>query len=260
MTIATFNVNSVNARLELIKRWLTEKNPVDILCMQELKCEDERFPYKDFEELGYECAVFGQKAYNGVAICSKYGFEEVSKGFGDPFWDEQKRFIHAKIKGVDICNVYAPHGDLDGEKHVYKLQFFKYLANYIEDKFDIKKDKISVVGDLNVARDDIDVWEPELLHGTIGFMDDEREALEELLKIGLIDLFRHCHPNERQFTWWDYKNAAVWRDEGMRIDYILANEILAKLCQEIYVDMWPRRRRSPTPSDHAPVVARFDID
>ncbi len=260
MKIATFNVNSINARLQLVKRWLMEKNPVDVLCMQEIKCEEERFPFKDFEELGYECAVFGQKAYNGVAICSKLGFEEVQKGFGDPFWDEQKRFLYAKIKGVDICNVYAPHGDLDGEKHVYKLQFFKKLKEWIQERFDLASHKVAVVGDLNVARDEIDVWEPELLAGTIGFMDDEREALKDLLSIGLVDLFRQCHPDMRQFTWWDYKNAAVWRDEGMRIDYILASEPLRKVCKEVYVDMWPRRRRSPTPSDHAPVVGEFDIE
>ena len=110
-----------------------------------------------------------------------------------------------------------------------------------------------------MARDAIDVWEPELLSGTIGFMEDEREALADLLSTGLVDLFRHCHPDIRQFTWWDYKNAAVWRDEGMRIDYILTSEPLVKLCKEVYVDMWTRRRRSPTPSDHAPVVGDFDI-
>ncbi|BCD61959.1 exodeoxyribonuclease III [Nitratiruptor sp. YY08-26] len=256
MKIATFNVNSINARLELIKRWLTEKNPIDILCFQEIKCEENRFPFKDFEELGYQCAVFGQKAYNGVAICSKFDFEEIQKGFGDPFWDEQKRFIRAKIKGIHICNVYAPHGDFDGEKHIYKLQFFKNLKEYLQ-QFDLKKEEIIVVGDMNVAREDIDVWDAELLRGTIGFMDDERKAFEDFLHIGLIDLFRACHPDTKQFTWWDYKNAAVWRDEGMRIDYILTSDPVKDKCESIEVDMWPRRRRSPTPSDHAPVVAVF---
>ncbi len=254
MKIATFNVNSIKARLELVKRWLTEKNPIDVLCLQEIKCTDENFPYEDFSELGYECAVFGQKAYNGVAICSKLGFEEVHKGFGDPMWDEQKRFIRARIQGIEVCNVYAPHGDTDGERHIYKLNFFKNLATYITKSFDLSQDSVVVLGDMNVARDDIDVWDAELLRGTIGFMDDEREAFEEFLSIGLIDLFRACHPEKKQFTWWDYKGGAVWKDLGMRIDYILGSEPIKERCEEIVVDMWTRKRRSPTPSDHAPVV------
>ena len=258
MKIATFNVNSINARLELIKRWLVEKNPVDVLAMQEIKCEESKFPFEDFKKLGYECAVFGQKGYNGVAICSKFGFEEVQKGFGDPFWDEQKRVIRGRIKGVEVINVYAPHGDLDGEKHIYKLQFFKKLKEYVS-KFDLKRQMVAVVGDMNVARDDIDVWAPELLRGTIGFMDDEREAFEDFLSTGLHDTFRECHPDIPGFTWWDYMSAAVFRDEGMRIDYILTSTPLKERCIDIYVDMWTRKRRKPTPSDHAPVVGEFDV-
>jgi exodeoxyribonuclease-3 len=257
MKVATFNVNSINARADLIIRWLSEKNPVDVLCMQEIKGVEEKFPFEKFEALGFECAVWGQKAYNGVAICSKLGFEEVQKGFGDPFWDEQKRFMRARIKGVDICNVYAPHGDIDGEKHTYKLEFFRFLRRYLAERYDMRKDLLLVVGDLNVAREDIDVWDAELLRGTVDFMDDEREVFEELLSIGLHDLFRECHPKERGFTWWDYMTAAVWRDEGMRIDYILASDPMKERCREIIVDMWTRRRRSPKPSDHAPVVAEF---
>ena len=259
MKVATFNVNSINARIDLIRRWLEEKNPVDVLCMQEIKCEEHKFPFGVFEELGYRCAVYGQKGYNGVAICSKLGFEEVQKGFGDPFWDEQKRFIKARIKGVDICNVYAPHGDLDGPKHSYKLTFFDYLRQYIQERYDLARDLMLLVGDLNLAREDKDVWAPELLRGSVDFMDDEREAFEKLISIGLHDLFRECHPNEHGFTWWDYMTAAIWRDEGMRIDYILASDPMKERCKEIVVDLWTRRRRSPKPSDHAPVVATFDV-
>lgn len=259
MKIATFNVNSIRARKDLIIRWLTEKIELDVLCIQELKCEEKDFPFKDFENIGYRCEVFGQKAYNGVAICSKLEFEEAKKGFGDDFWDKEKRFIQAKIAGVNILNVYAPHGDIEGERHIYKLNFFKYLKEYIDKNFDLKKDKVLVVGDMNVARSDIDVWEPELLRGTIGFMDDEREAFEDFLSVGLIDLYRKFHPDSHGFTWWDYRNAAVWRDEGMRIDYILSSPPIEKLCKSIDVDMWTRRRRSPTPSDHAPLVAEFNI-
>ncbi len=224
--------------------------------MQEIKCEEHKFPFDDFANLGYECQVFGQKAYNGVAICSRLGFEEVQKGFGDPFWDEQKRFIQTTIKGVTICNVYAPHGDVDGEKYQYKLSFFAHLAEYTK-KILETTEQCLVVGDFNVAREAIDVWAPELLEESIGFMEDERGAFERFLAVGLIDLFRSCHSKEHGFTWWDYMGGAVWRDEGMRIDYILATESMHKRCQEIYVDMWMRKRRVPKPSDHAPVVASF---
>ncbi len=258
MKIATFNVNSINARVDLIIRWLTEKNPIDVLCFQEIKCEESKFPFEKFESLGYECAIFGQKAYNGVAICSKFGFEDVQKGFGDPFWDEQKRFIKARIKGIDICNIYAPHGDLEGEKHTYKLEFFRYLKNYIKERYNLAKDNLLIVGDLNIAREDIDVWAPELLRGTVDFMDDEREVFEDFLSIGLHDLYRECHPEDHGYTWWDYMTAAIWRNEGMRIDYILASDPMKDRCQEIVVDLWTRRRRSPKPSDHAPIVATFE--
>ncbi len=257
MKIATFNVNSVNARLDLIKRWLTEKNPVDILCMQEIKCEEERFPFEDFKELGYECTIFGQKAYNGVAICSKFPMEDIKRGFGDAYWDEQKRLIRAKINGIHIVNVYAPHGDVDGDRHIYKLEFFHQLKNLLAKEYDLEKEPVLVMGDMNVAREDIDVWEPELLRGTIGFMDDEREAFEDFLSVGLHDLFRELHPDVHGFTWWDYMSGAIWRDQGMRIDYMLGSNEAKRHCKDVVVDLWTRKRRKPTPSDHAPVVGEF---
>ena len=259
MKIATFNVNSINARKDLIKRWLLEKNSVDILAFQEIKCEESKFPFEEFKELGYECEIFGQKAYNGVAICSKFEIKEIKKGFGDPFWDSQKRFIEAKIEDLTLINIYAPHGEIEGEKHIYKLNFFGKLKNYIKENFDLNKNKLCVVGDMNVAKDEIDVWDPELLRETIGFMSDERETFKDFLSIGLIDLFRECKKDESGFSWFDYRNAGVWRNEGMRIDYILTSNPLKNLCKDIYVDMWTRKRRSPTPSDHAPVVAEFNI-
>ncbi|WP_281950625.1 exodeoxyribonuclease III [Nitrosophilus kaiyonis] len=259
MTIATFNVNSIRARKDLIIRWLTEKVDIDVLCFQEIKCEEKNFPFKDFNDIGYECEVYGQKAYNGVAICSKLGFENIQKGFNNEKFDQEKRFIRAKISGIDIMNVYAPHGDIEGPKHTYKLEFYKFLKDYIKNSFDLENDLFCVVGDMNIAREDIDVWEPEILRGTIGFMDDEREAFEDFLSIGLIDLYRKFHPESHGFTWWDYMSGAVWRDEGMRIDYILSSKQLSAKCESIDVDMWTRRRRKPTPSDHAPVVAKFNL-
>ncbi len=258
MKIATFNVNSINARKDLIKRWLTEKNEVDVIALQEIKCDESKFPFKDFKEIGYECEIFGQKAYNGVAVCSKIPFKEIKKGFQDSFWDTQKRFMQVKIKDINILNVYAPHGEIEGEKHIYKLNFFKKLKEYVLENFDLERDKVCIVGDMNVAKDEIDVWDPELLRETIGFMSDEREIFKDFLSIGLIDLFRECKKDEKGFSWFDYRTAAVWRNEGMRIDYILTSKPLKDKCIDIYVDMWTRKRRTPTPSDHAPVVAEFE--
>ena len=257
MKIATFNVNSIRARKDLIIKWLTEKIDLEILCLQEIKCEDKDFPYKDFEAIGYECVVFGQKAYNGVAILSKIGFDEVKKGFGDEKFDKEKRFIQAKIKDKNILNVYAPRGSLEGERHIFKLEFFNFLKEYIQKNFDLEKDDLAVVGDMNIARENIDVWDSELLRGSIGFMDDEREKFEDFLKIGLIDLYRSVHPKKSGFTWWDYKNGAFWKNMGMRIDYILTSPTLFKKAKSIDIDLWTRKRRKPIPSDHAPLVAKF---
>ncbi len=260
LKVATFNVNSIKARKDLIIRWLTEKNQIDILCFQELKCEEKNFPFEDFKRLGYECAVNGQKAYNGVAICSKFPLSQIQKGLNSEKFDAQKRVIKAKIKETTFYNIYAPHGGEEGdEKHLYKLEFFKFLKEYVEKNHNLEKERVCILGDMNVAREDIDVYDPDLLRGVIDFMDDEREVFEEFLSIGLIDLFRKAHPDVHGFTWWDYKTAAVFRDEGMRIDYILASPPLAEKLIDIKVDMWTRYRRKPTPSDHAPVVAAFDI-
>jgi len=258
LTLATFNVNSIKARKDLIIRWLEEKVKIDVLCFQEIKCEERNFPFEEFEKLGYECAVFGQKAYNGVAICSKYPMSDIQKGFGDERFDLQKRMIKAKIKDIIVYNVYAPHGGEEGsEKHRYKLEFFEYLREFIKQKHDLENEKISIVGDLNVAREDIDVYDPVFFQGKTDFMDDEREIFEKFLDIGLIDLFRYAHPLKRGFTWWDYRTAGVFRDEGMRIDYILASSSLSEQLKDIKVDMWTRKRRKPTPSDHAPLIADF---
>lgn len=260
MKISTFNVNSIRARKDLVIEWLKKRGDIDILSLQELKCQEEDFPFEDFKKIGFFCEVFGQKAYNGVAICSKYKFDEVYKGFGDKYWDREKRFIRARINGIDILNVYVPHGEIEGEKHIYKLKFYLFLKEYIKNNFNLNSSKLILLGDMNVARDEIDVWDPNLLEGSIGFMDDERRYFEELLSIGLIDLYRELHPKEHGFTWWDYRNGAIWRDYGMRIDYILASSNLAKRCKDIEVDKWSRKRRKPTPSDHAPIVAWFDLN
>ncbi|HHD83724.1 MAG TPA: exodeoxyribonuclease III [Campylobacteraceae bacterium] len=255
MKIATFNVNSIRARAELIARWLEEKNPVDILCMQELKCEEAQFPKEPFEKLGYTLAINGEKRYNGVAVCSKLPIKHVKTLFDDDVLDRQKRLIEVHIEGYVILNVYAPHGESDESdpKHFYKMAFYDVLTEYVKALM-TQHARVIVLGDMNVALEDIDVYDPARFRGQVGFLESEKEKLRALLGIGLTDCYRHKYPDTKAFTWWDYRTAGIWRDEGMRIDYILATDAVVERCEEIAVDLWTRRRRTPTPSDHAPLV------
>jgi exodeoxyribonuclease-3 len=255
MKICTYNVNSIRVRQDLIEDWVDHrKKDLDILCFQELKTVEENFPMEHFEKMGYACEVFGQKAYNGVAICSRFPMDNTRKGFGDLRWDEQRRFIATKIKGVDIINVYAPHGGLKGEeKYAYKQDWYTKFKAFLEETFS-PKDPLLVVGDMNIALTDQDVYDSSALEGTIGTLPEERRAFHNLLDWGLTDVFRHLHPERIQFTWWDYIGGAIWKNEGMRIDYILCTDPLISQIEEVEVDLWPRRRRTLKPSDHAPVI------
>jgi exodeoxyribonuclease III len=255
MKIASFNVNSVRARVELIKSWLEHRKfDINVLCFQETKTVDQEFPLKEFESLGYKCELYGQKAYNGVAICSNIELKDAKKGFGDALFDEQKRIIYTAVKGVNLINIYAPHGDERGtEKNKYKLGWYSRLLYYLKSNFS-KTDDLIITGDLNIAHKDFDVYDPELLHDTINVMPEERKAFDELLKWGLTDVFRKLNPRVREFTWWDYTTAAIWRNEGMRLDYFLCTKSVFERVKSIETDLWPRKRRFPTPSDHAPVI------
>lgn len=261
MKISTFNVNSIRVRKELIIDWLKHRErDIDILCLQELKSVEEDFPFQEFEQLGYSCEVFGQKAYNGVAICSRLPVESAQKGFDDKEWDEQSRLITVKTKNFILLNIYAPHGGLRGEdKFEYKMNWYSQLTTFLDSSYSSKKDSILIVGDFNVAKDDKDVYDPELLRDTIGAMPEEREAFHKLLNWGLTDVFRHLFPDRIQYTWWDYIGGAIWNNKGMRIDYVLTSEPLINSVKDMEVDLWPRRRRSPKPSDHAPVIVTFDF-
>jgi len=172
-----------------------------------------------------------------VCICSKLTLEEVRKGFGDEGFDRQKRLISARTGDIWFINVYAPHGDLRGtEKFHYKLAFYEKLLSYLKENHS-PRERICMLGDFNVALEDRDVFDPELLRDTIGTMEEEREALRR----------------------WDYIGGMVWKNKGMRIDYILVTEPLRDKVKDVYVDLWARRRRSPKPSDHAPLVGVFEL-
>jgi len=231
---------------------------IDILCLQELKVTNEFFPLEEFEKLGFQCSVFGQKAYHGVAICSKYPLRDIKTGFGHKDWDEQKRFTSVKVADLTLINVYAPHGGVRGEpKFDYKQGWYKHLLNYLDQHYS-PQDPIILCGDLNIAHSDLDVYSPEALADTIGTMSEERALLQALLDWGFCDMYRILHPEEKQFTWWGYMGGAIWKDAGMRIDYVIGTDPLKDKITALEVDMWPRKRRNPTPSDHAPLIATIN--
>lgn len=259
MKLCSFNVNSVKARKELLLNWLAHRgNDIDILCLQELKVRDEFFPNEDFEKLGFQCHVFGQKAYNGVAICSKSPLKDIKAGFGHEKWDQQKRFISAASENFTLINIYAPHGGERGEeKFEYKQGWYEHLLTYLNRLF-TPQDPIIICGDLNIALTDIDVYSPSALADTIGTMPEERVLLQRLLEWGFSDMYRIRYPEDKQFTWWGYMGGAIWKNAGMRIDYVICTAPLQEKITALEVDMWPRKRRSPTPSDHAPLIANIN--
>ncbi len=257
-TVCTYNVNSIRARKDLTLEWL-RRNPVDLLCLQELKVEESSFPFKDFESVGYKCYVNCQKTYNGVAICSREPLREIKKGMGDSFFDEQKRIIRGVWEDIKIINVYMPHGDVRGtDKFSYKLKFYERFLKMLEEEYS-PDEKIILLGDFNVALEDRDVYDPELLKDTIGTMREEREMLRKVIDWGFTDAFRLLYPEKVEYTWWDYIGGKIWKNQGMRIDYIFITRPLKEYLEDVYVDLWPRRRRSPKPSDHAPLIAKFKL-
>jgi exodeoxyribonuclease-3 len=258
MKICTYNVNSIRARKDLILDWLNHRGrDIDILCLQEIKMREETFPFEELEAAGFHSEVFGQKAYNGLAICSRTPANDVQKGFGDPDLDSQSRLISARIGDLPVVNAYAPHGDIRGtEKFQYKQDWYSAFLSFLEKRYN-PRDPLVVVGDLNVAYTDLDVYDAEILADSIGTMPEERALLKALFEWGLVDPFRRLYPDRKQFTWWDYRTAGIWRDEGMRIDYILCTESLLPQINAVEVDLWPRKRRFPTPSDHAPLLAEL---
>jgi exodeoxyribonuclease-3 len=258
--ICTFNINSIRARKDLILKWLENRdNDIDVLCFQEIRVVDRDFPSKEFEKLGYNCEVYGQKGFNGVAICSKIPIKKTKKGFNDSSLDKQKRMLAVSIHDVEIVNIYAPHGDIRGrEKFYYKLDWYKNFIQFLMENYSFNE-KILVVGDFNVARNDLDVFNNISTLNGIGTMYEEREVFNDILNLGFIDVFRHIYPEKKQFTWWDYVGGAIWRNEGMRIDYVLSTKSLNEKTEEIEIDIWPRRRRNPKPSDHAPVILTLKL-
>ena len=256
MKIASFNVNSLRARLQIVTNWLSENQP-DVLCVQETKVQDKDFPAEAFDEIGYNYVFKGQKSYNGVAIFSKEKIKNAPSGFDDEPKDES-RLITAKINGITIVNTYVPQGYLpDSEKFDYKLNWFDRLLSFFETNFE-PSEPVVWVGDLNVAPESIDVYDPVTLLGHVCFHPEVHQALKKVMNWGLVDVFRkHCK-EAGQYTFWDYRMRNTFKDNrGWRLDHIMATQTLAEKSSACYIDKKPRTAERP--SDHTPVIAMFDL-
>ena len=254
--IATWNVNSIRTRLPLVLWWL-KKNKPTIVCIQETKVEDSRFPKWDFHQAGYESVFYGQKSYNGVAILSKYPIQDVQKGFRNGYDEENARLISVTIEEMRLLNVYVPQGQTtESDKFQYKLKFFSELIREIREEKNLEK-AFAIMGDFNVAPNTEDLSNPESMHNKVSFHPKEHSLLTELKEIGLTDIFRNFEKKSKQFTWWDFRTMGFERNEGMRIDYILANSVLTSSCQACIIDTEAREQNRP--SDHAPVIAEFKL-
>lgn len=254
MKIATWNVNSLNVRLPHVLDWL-QANPIDILCLQETKQEDSKFPYDDLKSAGYHAVHSGQKTYNGVAILSRHEMHDVEYGIAG-FEDEQKRVISASINGVRVVCVYIVNGQaVDSEKYAYKMRWLNALQTWLMAELE-KYPNLILLGDYNIAPDDRDCHDPVAWQGQILVSPAERAAFQALLGLGLHDSFRLFEVAEGHFSWWDYRMAGFRRNLGMRIDHILVSDALKPSCVACVIDKAPRKLERP--SDHTPVVLEFN--
>lgn len=255
--IATWNVNSLGARLPRVEEWLATVAP-DVLCMQETKMADAQFPTMAFTSLGYESVHHGEGRWNGVAILSKVGIADTFAGFddgGEP--DPDARVVWATCGGVRVASVYVPNGREVGHDHYrYKLAWLKRLRAHL-DAHHSPDEPLVVCGDWNIAPDDRDVWDPAAFEGSTHVTQAERDALSEVKEWGLVDVFRERYSDGGLFSYWDYRNGDFHKKRGMRIDMVLASTSLAKLSRSDLVDR--NARKGPKPSDHAPVLAWFDL-
>ncbi len=256
MKIASFNANGIRARLPVILKWLKQES-VDVLCLQETKVQDQDFPFKPFADEGYYCNFKGQKSYNGVAVISKKEPREISTGFGDGDEKEKPRLIRVNIDGVEIVNTYVPQGrDPESEYSRYKLDWFSRLRAYFENNFTADT-PVVWLGDFNVAPGPIDVYDAQELSGSVGYHPEEHKALRQVMDWGFIDVYRKHKPDEKAFTFWDYRIPnAVKRGLGWRIDHIWATPVLAENSQAAWIDREPRLWQRP--SDHTFIVAEFE--
>ena len=256
MKLASWNVNSLRARMPHLLEWLRAVQP-DVACLQETKVTDDEFPAWELSVAGYETAFAGEPAYNGVAILSRSSLEAVSVGLPGDDESSQKRLIAARVAGVTVINAYVPNGESVGsDKYAYKLDWLGRLLAMLSERHD-PSERLVACGDFNIAPEDRDVHDPDGFRGGIMFSEPEHEALRKILAWGLQDTLRLHAPQGGLYSYWDYRAGAFARNEGWRLDLILATGLLASSCTKGWIDPEPRRKAKP--SDHTPVLAEFTV-
>ena len=256
MKIATWNVNSIRARHERVVEWVTSRAP-DVLCMQEIKVPDEGFPGIELIGAGYQLAIYGQKSYNGVAIASKLPMTDVVRGMDDGDPDDQARLLAATIAGVRVVTAYFPNGgEVNSDKYVYKLRWMERLARWLE-RVARPDQPLVLLGDFNVAPEDRDVWDPAAWEGQTLFTAAEKERLAAIASWGLFDAFRKHHDEAGLYSYWDYRMLAFVKKQGLRIDHVYVTRSLYDRCTRCDIDREARKGKNA--SDHAPVVATFEL-
>ncbi len=250
MKLATWNVNSLAVRLPQLLDWLAANQP-DVMVLQETKLTDDKFPHAEIEAAGWHAHCFGQKTYNGVALLSKAEASDVVRNIPG-FSDELARVITGTVDGIRIVDAYFPNGQAPGtDKFDYKLQWLRGLRDWLAEEL-AAHPKLVLLGDFNIAPDDRDVYDPVAWAGQIHCTDEERDHLRKLIALGLVDAFRLFEQPPKSWTWWDYRNLAFRRNQGLRIDLVLVSEALRPSVQACVIDKAPRKNERP--SDHAPVV------
>ncbi|MFT5476046.1 MAG: exodeoxyribonuclease-3 [Planctomycetota bacterium] len=255
MKIATWNVNSIRARLPRLLAWLESRQP-DVVCLQETKVVDELFPRAEIEALGYSIECFGQKTYNGVAVLSRTEMTDVVHGFPDDPEDAQRRVLGVCVQGIQILNLYVVNGKEVGcDKYEHKLRWLEDLRKLVCTRY-ADAERLVLTGDFNITFDDRDVYDPDAWRDRILCSLPEREALARIMECGLTDVFRHFHEEGEHYTWWDYRTRGWARNRGLRIDHFLMSPEALKSCRAIHVDR--EERDGEKPSDHAPVIVEMD--
>ena len=267
-SVATWNVNSIRARLSRVTAWIDAHRP-DVLCLQELKVEEKAFPFEAFRERGYHVHGVFQRTYNGVCIASRVPLENPTAGLGDGAEDPQARVVSGTIAGIRVMSCYFPNGEsLRSEKFQYKLAWMKRLRRHLDATYDATRDKLLVCGDFNVAPEERDVHDPAGWAGSTLFHQAARDALAHVADFGLVDTLRLHTPDPGLYSWWDYRMLSFPRNYGLRIDHVYVTKPLAELSRGVTIDREARKgglgspkadQGTQAPSDHAPVIATFDV-
>jgi exodeoxyribonuclease-3 len=268
MIISTFNVNSIKARLPNVLNWLKSSKP-DVVCLQEIKCIDENFPAIEFEDLGYNVAVHGQKTYNGVAILSKYPLEDIRCGLDGVDWpdselENQARYIEAFTNGVRVASIYLPNGNpvldadkQDSEKYKYKLRWMDRLNSHAADLLKFEE-KLVLAGDYNIIPKDEDCYDPAAWEGDAATLPESRKRYRTLLNMGLTDALRATIPQGNNFTFWDYQRGSWQKDHGIRIDHLLLSPQAADCLTDCQIERDVRGQQKA--SDHTPIWIELDLE